>query len=146
MRQWTGSSLVQTMACRLFGAKPLSEPIMTYCQFKRKEHISVKYYLKFKMFHWIKCIWNWREMASNLSELLCVKLQSRDGCRIIQLIVVLWRHWRHRTDGLCTSLSSMGCQLIPEPMLVHPQFSAANLALAGFPLTNAVGESMPSRH
>ena len=25
-------------------------------------------------------------------------------------------------------------------------FSAANLALAGFPLTNALGESMPSRH
>ena len=25
MRQWTGSSLVQIMACRLFGAKPLSE-------------------------------------------------------------------------------------------------------------------------
>ena len=26
------------------------------------------------------------------------------------------------------------------------EFSAANLALAGFPLTNALGESMPSRH
>ena len=26
------------------------------------------------------------------------------------------------------------------------QFSAANLALAGFPLTNALGESMPSHH
>ena len=26
------------------------------------------------------------------------------------------------------------------------QFSAANLALAGFPLTNPLGESMPSRH
>ena len=25
-------------------------------------------------------------------------------------------------------------------------FSAANLALAGFPLTNPLGESMPSRH
>ena len=25
-------------------------------------------------------------------------------------------------------------------------FSAANLALAGFPQTNALGESMPSRH
>ena len=26
MRWWTGSTLVQMMACRLFGAKPLSEP------------------------------------------------------------------------------------------------------------------------
>ena len=31
MRQLTGSSLVQVMACRLFGAKPLSEPILEYC-------------------------------------------------------------------------------------------------------------------
>ena len=32
MRQWTGSSLVQVMPCRLFGAKPLPEPKLTYCQ------------------------------------------------------------------------------------------------------------------
>ena len=30
MRQWTGSALVQVMACCLFGAKPLSEPMPTY--------------------------------------------------------------------------------------------------------------------
>ena len=29
MRQWTGSALVQIMACRLIGAKPLPEPILT---------------------------------------------------------------------------------------------------------------------
>ena len=32
MRQWLGSALVQIMACRLFGAKPLSEPMLGYCQ------------------------------------------------------------------------------------------------------------------
>ena len=32
MRYWTGSSLVHVMACRLFGAKPLPEPMMAYCQ------------------------------------------------------------------------------------------------------------------
>ena len=32
MRRWAGSSLVQIMACRLFGAKPLSEPMLEYCQ------------------------------------------------------------------------------------------------------------------
>ena len=31
MRRWTGSSLVQIMACRLFGTKPLSEPMLEYC-------------------------------------------------------------------------------------------------------------------
>ena len=32
MRQWIGSALVQIMACRLFGAKPLSKPMLSYCQ------------------------------------------------------------------------------------------------------------------
>ena len=32
MRQWTGSALVQIMACRLIGAKPLAKPMLTYCQ------------------------------------------------------------------------------------------------------------------
>ena len=32
MRQWAGSALVQIMARRLFGAKPLPEPMLTYCQ------------------------------------------------------------------------------------------------------------------
>ena len=31
MHRWNGSSLVQIMACRLFGAKPLSEPMLGYC-------------------------------------------------------------------------------------------------------------------
>ena len=30
IHQWTASSLVQVMACRLFGAKPLPEPLMNY--------------------------------------------------------------------------------------------------------------------
>ena len=32
MHWWTGSALVQLMACHLFGAKPLPDPILTYCQ------------------------------------------------------------------------------------------------------------------
>ena len=43
MRQGTGSSLVQIMACRLFGAKPLSKPMLGYCQADRQEEISVKF-------------------------------------------------------------------------------------------------------
>ena len=34
MRRWTGPSLVQTMASRPVGAKPLSEPMLEYCQFE----------------------------------------------------------------------------------------------------------------
>ena len=32
MRHWTGSSVVQIMACRLCGAKPLPAPMLTHCQ------------------------------------------------------------------------------------------------------------------
>ena len=31
MRHWSGSTLVQVMACRLLGAKPLPEPMLAYC-------------------------------------------------------------------------------------------------------------------
>ena len=32
MRQWIGSALVQIMACHLFDTKPLSNPVLGYCQ------------------------------------------------------------------------------------------------------------------
>ena len=43
MRQWTGWTLVQVMACHLLGAKPLPEPMLTYCQLDPKEQTSVKF-------------------------------------------------------------------------------------------------------
>ena len=55
--RWNGPAFVQIMACRLDSAKPLSEPMPTYCQLEPKEHISIKFYLKFKYFHSRKCIW-----------------------------------------------------------------------------------------
>ena len=45
------------MACCLVSAKPLSEPILPYCQSDPKEHISVKFYLKFEIFHSRKQTW-----------------------------------------------------------------------------------------
>ena len=32
MRRWNSSTFVQIMACRLFGTKPLSKPMMGHCQ------------------------------------------------------------------------------------------------------------------
>ena len=43
MRHQACPSLVQIMACRLVGAKPLSEPMLPYCQLDHKEHNSVKF-------------------------------------------------------------------------------------------------------
>ena len=36
MRHWTRSALVQIMACRLFGAKPLPEPMLTFREIRLK--------------------------------------------------------------------------------------------------------------
>ena len=52
--------LVQIMACRLFGATPLSERMLYYCQLGHWEQISVNLDLKFKPFHSRKCIWKCR--------------------------------------------------------------------------------------
>ena len=51
MRQLTRPSLVQIMAWRRFGTKPLSEPTLAYCQLDLWEHILMKLYLKIKSFH-----------------------------------------------------------------------------------------------
>ena len=60
LRQWTGSSLVHVMASRLFGAKPLPEPMLTYCQLDSWEHISVKFESEFYHFHSRKYNWKCR--------------------------------------------------------------------------------------
>ena len=60
MRQLTRPSLVQIMACRLVGTKPISEPTLVYCQLDPWEWTSVKYQWKLKHFHLEKCVNNRR--------------------------------------------------------------------------------------
>ena len=50
MRQLFRSALVQIMACRLFGAKLLSKPMLGYCQLDPWEQTSVKFESKYKTF------------------------------------------------------------------------------------------------
>ena len=52
MRRWTGTSLVQVMACRLLGAKPLPEPMPAYSQLDLWKQISAKFESKLCHFHW----------------------------------------------------------------------------------------------
>ena len=51
MHQRTGSAMFQVMACRLFGAKPLPEPNLAYCQLNTWEQTAVKFGLYFWHFH-----------------------------------------------------------------------------------------------
>ena len=48
------------MACHLFGAKPLSKPMLGYCQLDPWEQTSMKLHSKYKTFHSCKCNWQYR--------------------------------------------------------------------------------------
>ena len=54
MRQWIGPTLVHIMAFRLFGAKPLHQPMLAYCQLDFWEQISMKFESEFYNFHFKK--------------------------------------------------------------------------------------------
>ena len=50
MRQPIGSALVQIMACRLVGAKPLSKPMLVYYELDPQEQTSVIFCQHIKLF------------------------------------------------------------------------------------------------
>ena len=62
MRRWTGSALVQVMACRISGAKPLPVPTLPPCQLCPWEQ-TLKFKSKLKKIHSWKCVWNCRLRA-----------------------------------------------------------------------------------
>ena len=66
VRQWTGSSSVQVMACRLFGAKWLPEPMLAYCQLDSWEQISVKFEFHSRKFIWKCRLPKWRPFCSGV--------------------------------------------------------------------------------
>ena len=80
MRQWSGSALVQIMACRLDGAKPLSEPMLMYCQLDPREHISMKFFLQWKYFIMMAGIWAVIQVCStSLCMVQCTHLITTGG-------------------------------------------------------------------
>ena len=87
MRQWTGSSLVQFMACRLFDAKPLPESMLVYCKLDSCEKALVKFLSEFYHFHSRKCNWKcrllkWRLFCPGGDELI-----SNAYCHITALSI-----------------------------------------------------------
>ena len=75
MHHWTESASVQVMACRLFGDKPLPEPMLAYFQLHFCKQISVKLEPEFYHFHSRKCISNchlpkWRPFCPSRDELM----------------------------------------------------------------------------
>ena len=66
VRQWTGSALVQVMIYRLFDAKPLPEPILSYCQLSSYEQIEC-----YKTFH------SWKSMHLKMCSAKLVAILSK---------------------------------------------------------------------
>ena len=86
VRQWIGSVLVQIMACRLFGAKPLPKPMLGYCRLDPYEQTSVKFHQTTKLFiHKNACENIVCEMASILSR--GDELNERLNLRILRKTV-----------------------------------------------------------
>ena len=54
MLQLIGSALVQIMACWLFGTKPLSKPMLGYCQLEIQEKNLSKILIKIQNFSFTK--------------------------------------------------------------------------------------------
>ena len=118
MRQYNIATLVQIMACRLFGAKPLSPPMVSCCQLDPKEHISVKFHLKFKSFNSRKCTWKCRLQNGG-------HIVSASMCYTYALFVLC-----------CVLLWLSTDQFYPNPSgLLHWQLGIAPL-IAPVPLTH----------
>ena len=87
MRQWIGSALAQIMACRLFGTKPLSKPILVYCHLTlRKKTFSETLFkrqnLSFTKMHMKISSAKWPPFCSGGDEL------SRDWCRVCWVMLL----------------------------------------------------------
>ena len=91
--------LIQIMVCRLFGAKPLSEPMQDYFQLDTCKHISVKSSTKYNSFHSIKCVWkSCLQNGGHLTRSQCIKMRAgarsfvvtRQGWYSTRVIAQLW--------------------------------------------------------
>ena len=85
--QLTGEPSLQVMAHQLFRAKPLPKPAAKYHQLHRQGHISMKFHLNFKGFHWRLCIWKWSHKKSPIS--------FRPQWTIEPVLTYQWTHKRY---------------------------------------------------
>ena len=86
------------MACRLFGAKPLPEPMLAYCQLDSLEQISMKFESWFYHFHSRKCIWKyrlpkWRPSCPGGDELIVAVLNLLQEIQDISTLFIISQNW-----------------------------------------------------
>ena len=107
MRQWIESALVQIMACRLFGAKPFSKPMLGYY---RLWHVRTKFsetLIKMQRYDSRKFIWKYRLRSGShlvLGEMGQIKLSHQYD--ILSLIAFLILSHQYHILPLFTFLIS----------------------------------------
>ena len=63
--------MLQVMACRLFDAKPLPEPMLSYCQLGPSEQTLVKLESKYETFH------SWNALENAICEMAAILSMER---------------------------------------------------------------------
>ena len=89
MRQWIGSALVQIMACRLFGAKPLSKPMLGY---------STKCIWKYRLrngVHFVQPRWVKTDNGNSKTE------HNNNVCLFYEIYVHQYQYDTNRGHGKC---------------------------------------------
>ena len=116
--QYNITTLLPIMACRLFGAKPLSEAMLSYCKLDPKKHISIMtFYSKLKSFH--SCTWKCRLrngghfISSSISWMILVS-GSQESTRN------RWGNQNQHTDTAVCMFPGTNC---PRPVLRNTRTS-----------------------
>ena len=94
MRQWTGSSLVQIMACCLCSAKPYPVPKLTYCQLDPQEQTIVNFKLDCRYLDSVKCSF---KMSYAKWQSYCPGLSWFIKSLVMDIIFHLWLSWNVRS-------------------------------------------------
>ena len=106
MHRWTRPSLVQVMACRLFGTKPLPKPMLTYCQLDPQEQTSFKFQSVFKHFHSGKSIWKWCLLHGSHFDYASMCWETPGKAIVQEKILFVLTHWPLRKlDAILPSIT-----------------------------------------
>ena len=122
MRRETGTAMVQVMACRLFGAKPLPAQMLAKSQLDCWVQISVKFESEFYRFHSRNCIWKchlsqWRPFCPGGDELTAPLRRGYSDCsnllhRCAQLLIMIFRKYMQSCTRKNIFATKSECELI----------------------------------
>ena len=74
MRHQTRPPLVQIMVCRLFGPRPLSEPMLKYCHIDPKGYISMTFFLNWQKIYLKMSSVKWRSYCLGFNTIIYIML------------------------------------------------------------------------